>query len=146
MIDKTGKTPAHRKINCMMMHLPRKESAYNSDTFGRYKIHNLRGTFLKVIIVEQAEASNIPPQKKVQSLLSWLPVSALDLADQAHGTTPDMGTVLHTWPNGRFVQIQDGFRSKETLGPLNGAHFPWSSLGISCISYFNSVLFYKLIT
>ena len=30
-------------------------------------------------------------------------------------TTRQMGTVLHTWPNGRFVQIQDGFRSKETL-------------------------------
>ena len=31
-----------------------------------------------------------------------------------------MGTVLHTWPNGRFVQIQDGFRSKEMMGPING--------------------------
>ena len=39
-------------------------------------------------------------------------------------STPDMGTVLHTWPNGRFVQIQDGFRSKETLGHIKGVHFP----------------------
>ena len=43
-------------------------------------------------------------------------------------STPDMGTVLHTWSNGRFVQIQDGFRSNKMLGPMKGAHFPWSSL------------------
>ena len=71
-------------------------------------------------------------QKKVQNLLSWLPVSALDLTNHARATLahhPNMGTVLHTWPNGRFVQIQDGFRGKETLGPIKGAHIPWSSLG-----------------
>ena len=39
---------------------------------------------------------------------------------QAHGTTLDMGTELHNWPNGRFVQIQDGFRSKETLVAIKG--------------------------
>ena len=43
-------------------------------------------------------------------------------------TTPDMGTVLHTWLNGSFVQIQDGIRSNETPGLIKGAHFPRSSL------------------
>ena len=37
-----------------------------------------------------------------------------------------MGTVLHTWLNGRFVQ--DGFRSKETLGHIKEVHVPRSSL------------------
>ena len=59
----------------MTMHLLRKVSASNSDTFGRYEILKLRGTFTIVILVEQAEASNIlckglSNQKKVQSLLS----------------------------------------------------------------------------
>ena len=101
--------PTHRRINCMMMHLLRKVSASNSDMFGRYVTGHVN-------------------QEKVQSILSWLHVSPLDLADQAHGTR-DRGTVLHTWPNGRFVQLQDRFRNKETLGPIKGAHFPWSSLG-----------------
>ena len=43
----------------MTMHLLR--NACNSDTFGRYEIHKLSGTFPIVIIVEQAEASNILP-------------------------------------------------------------------------------------
>ena len=34
-----------------------------------------------------------------------------------------MGTVLRTWPNCRFGQIQDGFRNKERLSPIKGAHF-----------------------
>ena len=45
----------------MMMHLLRKASASNSATFGRYEICKLRGTFTTVILVEQADASNIPP-------------------------------------------------------------------------------------
>ena len=45
----------------MTMHLLRKASASNSDTFGRYDILKLRGTFPIVIHVEQSEASNIPP-------------------------------------------------------------------------------------
>ena len=42
----------------MMMHLLRKPNASNSDTFGRYEIWQLRGTFPIVILVEQAEASS----------------------------------------------------------------------------------------
>ena len=45
----------------MTMHLLRKVSASNNDTFGRYEIHKLGGTFPIVILVEQADASNIPP-------------------------------------------------------------------------------------
>ena len=45
----------------MMMHLLRKVNASNSDTFRRYEIHQLRGTFPIVILVAEAEASNIPP-------------------------------------------------------------------------------------
>ena len=77
----------------MAMHLLRKASISNSDKFGRYEIRKLRGTFPIVIFAEQAVASNIPScvtgfanQQKVQSLLSWQPVSALYLANQAHGT------------------------------------------------------------
>ena len=43
----------------MTMQLLRKAS--NSDTFGRYEICKLRGTFSIVTLVEQADASNIPP-------------------------------------------------------------------------------------
>ena len=42
----------------MTMHLLRRASASHSDTFGRYEI---RGIFPIVKLVEQAEASNIPP-------------------------------------------------------------------------------------
>ena len=41
-------------------------------------------------------------------------------------TTPDMEQYSI---NGKFVQIQDGFRSKEMLGPIKGAPFPGVSLG-----------------
>ena len=45
----------------MTMHLLRRASASNSDMFGtRYEIRKLRGTFPIVILVEQADASNIP--------------------------------------------------------------------------------------
>ena len=44
----------------MMMHLLRKASASNSDMFGRYVIHKLRGTFPIVILVEQADAGKHP--------------------------------------------------------------------------------------
>ena len=58
----------------MTMYLLRKASVSNSDMFGRYEIRKLRGTVPIVILVEQAEASNIPPvfanQQNVQSLLS----------------------------------------------------------------------------
>ena len=43
----------------MTIHLLKKASA-NSDMFGRYEICKLRGTFPIVILVQQAEASNIP--------------------------------------------------------------------------------------
>ena len=36
-------------------------TASNSDTFERYEIRKLRGTFPIVILVEQAVARNIPP-------------------------------------------------------------------------------------
>ena len=45
----------------MTMHVLRKVSASNSDTFERYEIRKLRGTFPIVILVEQTEDSNIPP-------------------------------------------------------------------------------------
>ena len=45
----------------MMMHLLRKASASNSDTFERYDMHKLRGTFPIVTLVEQAPARNITP-------------------------------------------------------------------------------------
>ena len=45
----------------MTMHLLRRASASNSDTFERYEISKLTGTFLIVILVEQAETSNILP-------------------------------------------------------------------------------------
>ena len=45
----------------MTMHLLRKPSASNSERFGRYEIRKRRGTFHIVILVEQAEASKIPP-------------------------------------------------------------------------------------
>ena len=54
------KSPAHRS-KCMAMNLLRKASASNNDTFGRYEIHKLRGTFPIVILVEQAESGNTPP-------------------------------------------------------------------------------------
>ena len=44
-----------------MMHLLRKASTSNGDTFERYEICKLKGTFHIVIVVEQAEASNIHP-------------------------------------------------------------------------------------
>ena len=116
----------------MRIHLLKKANASNSDTFGRYKIRKLRGTFLIVILVAQAE--DIPPvwrlanQKNVQSL----PISALDLADQAHGTLehhPRYGSSTPHMANGRFVQIQDGFRSEETMGPIKRCQLslkqPW---------------------
>ena len=31
---------------------------------------------------------------------------------------------LHTWPNSRFVQIQDGLGSKEMLAAMKGVHIP----------------------
>ena len=43
----------------MMMHQLRKASTSNSDMFGRYETLKLRGTFLIVILVEQA--CNIRP-------------------------------------------------------------------------------------
>ena len=43
----------------MTVYMLRKASASHSDTFGRYEIRKLRGTFPIVILVEQAEASNI---------------------------------------------------------------------------------------
>ena len=43
-----------------------------------------------------------------------------------------MGIVHHTLLNGRFVQIQDGFRSKEMLGPILGT-FPEAALAMECI-------------
>ena len=45
----------------MIMHLLRKVSDSNNDMFGRYAICKVRGTFPTVILVEQAESSNIPP-------------------------------------------------------------------------------------
>ena len=39
----------------MTMHLLETASASNSDTFERYEICKFRGTFLTVILVEQAE-------------------------------------------------------------------------------------------
>ena len=39
----------------------RKGNASKSDTFERYEICKFRGTFPIVILVEQVEASNIPP-------------------------------------------------------------------------------------
>ena len=41
----------------MTMHLLKKVSASNSDTFGTYNISKLRGTIPIVILVEQAETS-----------------------------------------------------------------------------------------
>ena len=72
-------------------------SASNSDTFG----------------CTRSCVIGLAAQKKVQikSMGHW-------------STTQDMGTVLQTWPNGRFVQIQEGFSSKETLVTTKGAHFP----------------------
>ena len=52
----------------MTMHLLRKASASNSDTFGRYENRKLRGTFPIVILVEQAEACK-----------------SAEIPDQAHG-------------------------------------------------------------
>ena len=75
----------------MAMHLLRKASASNSNTFGRYKISKLRSIFLVVILVEQAEASNITHVS--QGLQT---VSVLYLADQAHGHHPTYGnSILH---------------------------------------------------
>ena len=51
---------------------------------------------------------------------------------------PDMGTVLYTRLNGSFVQIQDGFRSKEMLGPIKGADFLEAALAMDCIYGFQS--------
>ena len=45
----------------MTMYLLRKANASKSDMFGRYEICKLTGTFPIVILVEQAEASNICP-------------------------------------------------------------------------------------
>ena len=45
----------------MTIYLVRKANASNSDTFGMYEIHKLRGTFHIVILVEQAKANNTPP-------------------------------------------------------------------------------------
>ena len=44
-----------------------------------------------------------------------------------------MEIVLHTWPNGRFVQLQDGFRSKETMGPIWEPTFLEPALVMDCI-------------
>ena len=44
----------------MTMHLLRKASASNSDTFCRYEICKISRTFPIVILVKQAEASNTP--------------------------------------------------------------------------------------
>ena len=54
------------------MHLLRKTSASNSDSLGRYQISKLRRTFTIVILIQQAEASNIPPvrQSKQTSITS----------------------------------------------------------------------------
>ena len=52
-------SPAHLLYDDV--HLLRKASDSNSDTFGRYEIRKVRGTFPIVILVEQAAASNIPP-------------------------------------------------------------------------------------
>ena len=75
------------------MHLLRKVSGSNSDTFERYNIRKLRGTFPIVILAEQAEASNIPPvwqglqiKRKSRAYLVNYPISALYLADQTHRT------------------------------------------------------------
>ena len=56
----------------MMMHLLRKGSASNSDTFGRYDIRKLRGKVPIVILVEQhlSYVTGLANQQKVQSLLS----------------------------------------------------------------------------
>ena len=46
----------------MIVHLLRKASASDRDTFERYDIRKLRGTFLIIILVEKTcKASNIPP-------------------------------------------------------------------------------------
>ena len=45
----------------MTMHLLRKANDSNIGTLERYEIRKLRGTFPIVILVEQAEAINIPP-------------------------------------------------------------------------------------
>ena len=47
-------------------------------------------------------------------------------------STWDLGATPQIWEqystHGRVVKIQDGFRNKETLGPIKGVHFPSSSL------------------
>ena len=95
----------------MTMHLLRKASA--SNTFGMYEIRKLRGTFPLVILVEQAKRESPEPTKLTTRFCT-----------QSSRSSPAMGTVLHTWPNGRFVQIQDGFRSKEMPGPIKRDQFP----------------------
>ena len=44
-----------------------------------------------------------------------------------------MGTVLHTWPYGRFVQIQDEFTSKEMLGNVTEPTFLEAAFAMDCI-------------
>ena len=79
----------------MTLHLLRKSSASNSDTFGRYAIRKLRGTFPIVILIEQAEANNIHPvsqllayQQKVQSLLSRFCIRSSRLSPSDFGAPP----------------------------------------------------------
>ena len=103
----------------MTMHLLRKVSASNSETFGKYEIRKLRGTFPIVILVEQAEASNILEPTK-------LTIRFCTRSSRPWSTTPDIGTVLHTWLNGRCVQIKDGFRSKEMLAPSLKQPWQWT--------------------
>ena len=75
-----------------------------------------RRTFSVVIVSEQAEACIIPPM--------WQGLQTSRNSMGPWSTTPDMGTIT----NGRFVKIQDGFRSRETLSLTKGVHFPCSSL------------------
>ena len=49
-------------------------------------------------------------------------------------TTRDMGKILHTWQNGRFIHIQGGFRSKKTMDPFFEA-----ALSMGCIYGFQSI-------
>ena len=101
-----------------------------SDTFGRYKICKLRGTFPIVILIEQASrlstsscVKGLANQKKIQSLPKLTTHFCPFLADQVHETLehhPRYGNSTE-WLNGRSVQIQDGFKSKVMLGPIKGA-------------------------
>ena len=67
----------------------------------------------------------VQERQQVKDQQSYISVSIAypAIPSTTRSTSPDMTTVFHTWPYGRFIEIQSNLRRKETHRTNQGSNF-----------------------